>query len=92
MGYKVRFKREALKQLDALYSYILERDKSSAELVIGRLHVFFVHLGTFPHLGKLTDEQNVHRFPVGRTGMVVFYTFDDSEVQILRILHARQLQ
>lgn len=92
MGYKIRFKHQALKQLDTLYAYISERNRHSAELVIARLHAFFVHLGTFPNLGRLTDEENVHRFPVGRTGVVVFYTFDDREITIIRVLHSRQLK
>ena len=92
MGYKIRFKYEALAQLDSLYAYIRGRDRHSADLVISRLHVFFIHLGTFPDLGRVTDKAQVRRFPVGKTGMVVFYTFNDRDVTILRILHAHQLK
>lgn len=92
MVYEVRFKNEALEQLDRLYAYIQNRDRRSADLVIWRLHIFLVHLGTFPRLGRLTDEESVHRFPVGKTGMVVFYTFDDRNITILRILHSHQLK
>ena len=91
MGYRVRFKEKALGTLDALYAYILERDKGAARTVIERLHAFFVHLSIFPHLGRPTDKEGVYRFPVGKTGMVVFYTFDKQEITIIRIIHARQL-
>ena len=89
MGYRVRFKEKALHTLDALYAYISERDKGAARAVVGRLHAFFVHLSLFPYLGRQTDKSGVYRFPVGKTGMVVFYTFD-KEVTVIRIEHVRQ--
>lgn len=92
MGYRVRFKHEALGQIDALYAYISERDHDSAESVIARLHALFAHLGEFPNFGKVTDEDVVHRFPVGKTGMVVFYTLNDPHVTIIRVIHSRHLK
>lgn len=90
MGYKIRFKHEALDQLDTLYRYILDRNPEAGERIVERVHAFFKHLGMFPSIGRLTDEAHVHCFVVGKTGLLVYYTFDGREITIVRILHERQ--
>ena len=58
--------------------------------ILERVHVVFVRLGMFPLLGRPTDEQNAHCLVVGKTGLLIFYTFDTDTVTIVRILHERQ--
>lgn len=90
MAYKIRFKREALRQLDALYRYIVGQNPEAAEKILGRVHGVFARLGLFPLLGQRTDEGSVHCLVVGKTGLLIFYTFDTDIVTIVRILHERQ--
>ena len=90
MAYRIRFKREALKQLDALYQYIAEGNPESGRKILERVHVVFVRLGLFPLLGHPSDEGTVHVLVVGKTGLLIFYTFNTDTVTIVRILHERQ--
>lgn len=90
MVYKVRFKREALEQLDALYRYIIGENPAVGQKILARVHMVFVRLGDFPLLGRVTDEEAVHCVVIGKTGLLVFYTFDADVVTIVRILHERQ--
>ena len=90
MAYRIRFKRKALKQLDALYQYIAEGNPESGRKILERVHVVFVRLGLLPLLGHPSDEGAVHVLVVGKTGLLIFYTFNTDTVTIVRILHERQ--
>ncbi|MBI4093388.1 type II toxin-antitoxin system RelE/ParE family toxin [Candidatus Kaiserbacteria bacterium] len=90
MGYRLRFKREALAQLDRLYGYILDRDLAAARKILAETHAIFRHLKKFPRLGHSTDEPSVRCFIVARTGLLIFYTLEEKVIIIIRILHERQ--
>lgn len=90
MGFKIRFKQEALKQIDSLYQYIAGESPEAGRKIIERVHVVFKCLKVFPLIGKLTDESFVHCVTVVRTGLLIFYTFDTDTVTVVRILHERQ--
>lgn len=90
MGYRIRFKTDALRQLDSLYHHIVKESPSNGERVLYRVHAVFKRLKAHPLLGKLTEEQFVHCVVVGKTGLLIFYTFDTDTITIMRILHERQ--
>jgi plasmid stabilization system protein ParE len=90
MGYKIRFKEGALRQLDSLYHYIATESPGNAEMVLYRVNAVFKRLKAQPLLGKLTDQQYVHCVVVSKTGLLVFYTFDTDTITVVRVLHERQ--
>lgn len=90
MAYKIRFKREALKQLDAIYQYVVDKSPKSGKRILESVHVVFGRLGMFPFLGRPTDENPVRCLVVGSTGLLIFYIFDTETITIIRILHERQ--
>lgn len=89
MGYRLRFKREALRQLDDLYRYIAEVSPEKAIGVLERVHALFTLLKIFPFLGRETNEPTVRSFFIGTSGIIIFYVFDEETISIIRVVHER---
>jgi toxin ParE1/3/4 len=89
----VRWSQTALAQLDDIFLYIYERNRSAAVSVATRVEELAALLGEFPLIGHLTDEANVRILPVVRYPLVILYTIDDAadEVVILHIRHTAQV-
>jgi plasmid stabilization system protein ParE len=81
---KVRWSQTALAQLDDIFLYIYERNRSAALSVTNRVEELASLLGT--------DEADVRSLPVVRYPFVIFYAIDDaaSEVVILHVRHTAQ--
>jgi toxin ParE1/3/4 len=89
---KVRWSQTALAQLDEIFRYIYERNRSAALSVTKRVEELAALLGEFPLIGHLTDEADVRILPVVRYPFMIFYTIDDAagEVVILHVRHTAQ--
>ena len=89
---KVRWSQTALAQLDDIFLYIYERNRSAALSVTNRVEELASLLGEFPFIGHLTDEADVRSLPVVRYPFVIFYAIDDAagEVVILHVRHTAQ--
>jgi plasmid stabilization system protein ParE len=89
---KVRWSQTALVQLDDIFLYIYERNRSAAFSVAKRVEELATLLGEFPLIGHLTDEADVRTLPVVRYPFVIFYAIDDAagEVVILHVRHTAQ--
>jgi plasmid stabilization system protein ParE len=89
---KVRWSQTALKQLDDIFLYIYQRNRSAAPSVTKRVEELASLLGEFPFIGHLTDEADVRILPVVRYPFAIFYTIVDAagEVVILHIRHTAQ--
>jgi toxin ParE1/3/4 len=89
---KVRWSQTALTQLDDIFLYIYERNRSAALSVATRVEELATLLGEFPLIGHLTDEADVRILPVVRYPLVILYTIDDpaGEIVILHVRHTAQ--
>jgi toxin ParE1/3/4 len=89
---KVRWSQTALAQLDDIFSYIYERNRSAALSVTGRVEELAALLGEFPFTGHVTDEAGVRILPVVRYPFVIFYAIDGAaeEVVVLHVRHTAQ--
>jgi plasmid stabilization system protein ParE len=89
---KVRWSQTALAQLDDIFLYIYERNRSAAVAVTKRVEELASLLGEFPLIGHLTDEADVRILPVVRYPFAIFYTVDNAadEVVILHVRHTAQ--
>jgi toxin ParE1/3/4 len=89
---KVRWSETALAQLDDIFLYIYERNRSAALAVAKRIEDLAALLGEFPLVGHLTDEAEVRVLPVVRYPFLVFYAIDNAadEVVILHVRHTAQ--
>jgi plasmid stabilization system protein ParE len=89
---KVRWSQTALTQLDDIFLYIYERNRSAAISVTKRVEELASLLGEFPFIGHPTDETDVRVLPVVRYPFAIFYTIDDAagEIVILHVRHTAQ--
>ena len=87
---KVRYSETALRELDEIFAYIYERNRSAAVAVVDRIERLSSLIGEVPLIGHLTDEEGVRMMPVVRYPFLIFYAVSDraDEVVILHIQHA----
>jgi toxin ParE1/3/4 len=87
---KVRYSETALRELDEIFAYIYERNRSAAVAVVDRIERLSSLIGEVPLIGHLTDEEGVRMMPVVRYPFLIFYAVSDiaDEVVILHIRHA----
>jgi toxin ParE1/3/4 len=88
----VRWSETALSEVQDIFSYLYERNRTAAAAVVQRFEELTVLLGEFPFAGHLTDEAGVRAISVVRYPFIIFYTVDDAtaEVTILHVRHAAQ--
>jgi toxin ParE1/3/4 len=91
---KVRWSETALIELDGIFRYISERNRTAAKSVVSRIEDRVAQLERFPHRARFADEPEVRMLPVVRYPYVVFYAIDlaAGEVVILHIRHTAQEQ
>jgi addiction module RelE/StbE family toxin len=87
---KVRYSETALRELDEIFAYIYERNRSAAVAVVDRIERLSSLIREVPLIGHLTDEEGVRMMPVVRYPFLIFYAVSDraDEVVILHIRHA----
>jgi addiction module RelE/StbE family toxin len=86
---KIRYSTRALAQLDEIYSYIAEHDRSASRRVQARIKRSIDRLADFPHSGRETSISGVRLLSVIKYPYLIFYMVDATagEVHILRIRH-----
>lgn len=85
---KVRWSDSALAELEDIFSYIFERNRSAATSVVRRIEELAALLEQFPLAGHLTDEAGVRAISVVRYPFLVFYTVNENAAEVV-ILHVR---
>jgi toxin ParE1/3/4 len=84
---KVRFTKPALAELDAIFSYIHQRNPVAAGQVVARVHEVISQLGHFPGMGYPKYKPGVRMITVRRYPFLIFYTVENDEVLILSVRH-----
>ncbi|GLH78031.1 hypothetical protein SSBR45G_29390 [Bradyrhizobium sp. SSBR45G] len=89
---KVRWSQSSLAELEAIFSYIHERNSAAAAAVVARVERLTSILADFPLAGHVTDEPKVRVLAVVRYPFRIFYTVDEAadEVVILHVRHSAQ--
>ncbi|MEH2490483.1 type II toxin-antitoxin system RelE/ParE family toxin [Bradyrhizobium sp. AZCC 2230] len=89
---RVRWSESSLSDIDDIFSYIHEHNRTAAAAVVERIKAVASLLQDFPEAGHLTDEPSVRMFPTVRYPYLVFYTVnpDDAEIVILHVRHGAQ--
>ena len=82
---KVRYTETALIEVDHIFAYISERNRSAATRVVARIERAIEDLGQFPKAAQETGETGVRRKVVGRYPYIIFYTVEAVEVVILHV-------
>jgi toxin ParE1/3/4 len=86
---KVRYSETALRELDEIFAYIYERNRSAAAAVVDRVAAL---LEEFPLAGHTTDEPGVRIMPLVRYPYLVFYAVNGEEIVILHVRHGARLR
>lgn len=91
---KVRWSKTALIELDEIFLYISEYDRTAAKSVVGRIEQLVAQLERFPYRGHFTDEPGTWALSVVRYPYVILYAIDLAcdEVVVLHIRHTAQDQ
>jgi toxin ParE1/3/4 len=86
---RIVYSQKALAQLDAIYSYIHERNPRAALSVKARIDRAIARLGSFPDSGRRTRMSGIRMLPIVRYPYLVFYSVDQERqtVFILRVRH-----
>ena len=89
---RVRWSESSLSDIDEIFSYIHDHNRTAAVTVVERIKAVASLLQDFPEAGHLTDEPGVRMFPTVRYPYLVFYTInpDDAEIVILHVRHGAQ--
>ena len=85
---KVRWSDTALTEIDSIFSYIHENNRTAAAAVAKRIEGLASLLADFPLIGHLTDEAGVRSLSVVRYPFMIFYTIDTANEEVV-ILHVR---
>jgi toxin ParE1/3/4 len=86
----IRYSRRALSQLASVSEYLQQRNRSAAENVTASIRSTIARLREMPLLGKATDQAGVHVIIEPEYQYRVFYSIEDEEVFVIRILHGRE--
>jgi len=89
---RVRWSETALNEIDDIFWYISEHNRSAAAAVTKRIEELVALLAEFPQMGHLTDEAQVRVLSVVRYPFLIFYAIDAEadEVVMLHVRHAAQ--
>jgi addiction module RelE/StbE family toxin len=77
----------ALRDLEGIAAYLVERNPASATHVLGAIKSSIDTLSFFPLIGRLVDDAGHRRVPVLRFPYVIFYRVSSDELLILHIRH-----
>jgi toxin ParE1/3/4 len=89
---RIRYRPNALAQLDDIFAYIAVHSQPSAHRVMTRIKRSIEQLADFPYSGRPSEIADVRELPIVRYPYIVFYTVDEQagEVLILRVRHTSQ--
>ncbi len=88
----VRWSETALAEIESIFAYIHERNRTAASAVVKRIEDLIALLAEFPLMGHLADEDGVRVLPVVRYPFLIFYAINQTaqEIVILHVRHGAQ--
>jgi toxin ParE1/3/4 len=84
---KLRFTKRAARQIDAIIDHIAVESPQGARRVRERMHTVTALLVDHPHMGQLTDLENVRRAIVSPYPYMIFYRVTADAIIIQRVRH-----
>src|SRR2546421_11962842 len=91
---KVRFSLEAQAHLDAIHTYIGERNPVAAVRVVTRIRTAAERLGELPYIGRTGAAQGTREWVVAGLPYIIIYAphIETDEIIILGVYHWAQLR
>jgi toxin ParE1/3/4 len=84
---KIRYAETALAEVEQIFSYIAEHNRSAAIDLRDRIERTVGALAEIPEMAQATDDPGVRRMPVTSYPYVVFYTVEANELVVLHVRH-----
>jgi len=85
---RVRYTRRSQADVLAIFAYLDERSPQGADSVKRALKKTIDMIADYPHVGRLSGEQNTRVLPVGRYPYLIYWGIEMGEVVIVHIRHA----
>jgi toxin ParE1/3/4 len=85
---KLRYTETALREIEHIFQYLLERNPAVAKAVAIRLREIAALLEAYPSLGRESDEPGVRIASLVRYPFLIFYTISADEIVVLNVRHA----
>jgi plasmid stabilization system protein ParE len=87
MAYEIVYSPRAMRDLEAIEAYLIERSPSGARNVMAAIKHAIEGLTDFPRIGSPIDDEHRYRLPIRRYPYAIFYRVTSREVLILHIRH-----
>lgn len=89
MAFRIRYRPQAVAQVDAIANYIAVENPVAAQRVIERIKNSIDRLAHFPYSSRRTEIDGIRVLAVVRFPYLVFYSVDEDaqEIQILSVRH-----
>jgi toxin ParE1/3/4 len=87
---RIRWTRRAQRQLNDALEYIAEENPIAARQVAARIHKATQVLKDNPLVGRSGRVANTREWVIKDTGFLLGYATENSELQILALLHGKQ--
>jgi addiction module RelE/StbE family toxin len=84
---RVRYTETALAEVDQIFSYIAEHNRSAAVELRERIERTVEALAEIPEMAQVADEPGVRRMPISSYPYVIFYAVESDELVVLHIRH-----
>ena len=85
---KLRWTRVALQDLCHLHEYIAEDNPLAASQMVKRIREATQHLRKHPQMGRPGRVQGTRELVIVGLPYIVVYILDDSEIQIVAVIHS----
>lgn len=85
---KIKWLRQALRNLEQAHAYIVQDDTEAARQLILRIQGAVDQLAEFPFMGRVGRVASTRELVISNTSYLIIYRIKEENVEILRILHS----
>jgi addiction module RelE/StbE family toxin len=85
---KIKWLRQALRNLEQVHAYIFKEDPEAAKQLILRIQDTVDQLSEFPLMGRVGRLEATRELVISNTSYLIIYRVKEERVEILRILHS----
>ncbi|HLO86119.1 MAG TPA: type II toxin-antitoxin system RelE/ParE family toxin [Nostocaceae cyanobacterium] len=84
---QIKWLRQALRNLEQAYTYIVKENPQAAREVILKIQTATNQLENYPFMGRPGRIEGTRELVIAGTSYIVIYRVQEESVQILRVLH-----
>lgn len=85
---KIKWLRQALRNLEQAHAYIVKDNPEAARQLILRIQSAAGQLAEFPFTGRVGRVESTRELVISNTSYLIIYRVKEESVEILRVLHS----